>query len=79
MIFLLCGRDLKVGVFQTDRNFVLKYLQNIYTMEELTESATCVKIAPVRLEGKRNVKRAFLHYNLDIIIYTKFYLAEPIR
>lgn len=35
---------------------------------ELEESATCAKFAQVRQEGKRNVKREILYYNLDMII-----------
>lgn len=55
-------------LFQTDRTSILKHLQNIYTTSELKETATCAKIAQVRKEGKREVKREVLHYNLDAII-----------
>lgn len=55
-------------LFETDRTSILKHLQNIYATGELAEDATCAKFAQVRQEGKRNVKRAVLHYNLDAII-----------
>jgi hypothetical protein len=55
-------------LFQTDRTSIVKHLQNIYTTGELSEDGTCAKIAQVRQEGKKNVKRAVLHYNLDAIL-----------
>ena len=55
-------------LFTTDRTSILKHLKNIYKTEELDEKATCAKIAQVRQEGKREVKRQILHYNLDAII-----------
>lgn len=55
-------------LFKTDRTSILKHLQNIYSTKELSETATCVKFAQVRKEGKREVKREVLHYNLDAIL-----------
>ncbi|WP_276978107.1 virulence protein RhuM/Fic/DOC family protein [Flavobacterium filum] len=55
-------------LFNTDRTSIVKHLQNIYAINELDESATCAKFAQVRKEGKRDVKRDVLHYNLDAII-----------
>ena len=55
-------------LFETDRTSILKHLQNIYSTGELIEEATCAKFAQVRQEGKRNVKREVLHYNLDAIL-----------
>ncbi len=55
-------------LFQTDRTSVLKHIKNIYNTEELTEPATCAKIAQVRKEGARTVSRSILFYNLDMII-----------
>lgn len=55
-------------LFSTDRTSIVKHLQNIYAINELDESATCAKFAQVRKEGKRDVKRDVLHYNLDAII-----------
>ena len=55
-------------LFDTDRTSIVKHIQNIYAINELDEDATCAKIAQVRKEGKREVKRDVLHYNLDAII-----------
>ncbi len=55
-------------LFKTDRTSILKHLQNIYSTQELEEESTCAKIAQVRKEGKREVKREVLHYNLDAIL-----------
>lgn len=55
-------------LFATDRTSILKHLKNIYAEGELSESATCAKIAQVRQEGKRSVRRNLLNYNLDAIL-----------
>ncbi|NDP27803.1 MAG: hypothetical protein GZ087_10315 [Flavobacterium sp.] len=56
------------ALFDTDRTSIIKHIENIYAINELDEDATCAKIAQVRKEGKREVKRDVLHYNLDAII-----------
>lgn len=55
-------------LFQTDRTSIVKHIKNIYDSGELTEEATCAKIAQVQKEGKRKVTRDILYYNLDMII-----------
>lgn len=55
-------------LFETDRTSILKHIKNIYSTGELDENATCAKIAQVQKEGKRNVERKILHYNLDVVI-----------
>jgi len=55
-------------LFQTDRTSILRHIKNIYKTGELEEKSTCAKIAQVREEGKRNVRREILYYNLDVII-----------
>jgi death-on-curing family protein len=55
-------------LFKTDRTAILKHLQNIYSTNELDQQSTCAKIAQVRNEGKRKVKREVMHYNLDAIL-----------
>ncbi len=55
-------------LFDTDRTSIVKHIKNIYKSEELSELATCAKIAQVRQEGNRNIKRDIEHYNLDLII-----------
>ena len=44
-------------LFQTDRTSIVKHIKNIYESGELSEEATCAKIAQVQQEGKRKVTR----------------------
>jgi len=55
-------------LFQTDRTSILRHIKNIYKTGELEEKSTCAKIAQVREEGNRKVRREILYYNLDVII-----------
>jgi len=55
-------------LFETNRTTINKHILNIYKTGELKESSTCAKIAQVRKEGNRTVKRNIKYYNLDIII-----------
>ena len=55
-------------LFQTDRTSIVRHIRNIYRSAELDESSTCVKIAQVKNEGGRRVKRQINIYNLDLII-----------
>lgn len=55
-------------LFETDRTSILRHIHNIYKTQELDETATCAKIAQVRLEGNRRVMREVPFYNLDMII-----------
>ncbi len=43
------------------------HLKNIFQALELSKEATTEKISVVQQEGKRNVEREFLFYNLDAI------------
>lgn len=55
-------------LFATERTSLVKHIQNILDTGELEEAATCAKFAQVRQEGKRQVRRDILHYNLDMIL-----------
>ena len=55
-------------LFSTDRTSLVKHIKNILDGGELEEAATCAKFAQVRQEGKRQVRRNILHYNLDMIL-----------
>lgn len=55
-------------LFDTDRTSILRHIANIYKTSELDETATCAKIAQVRREGRREVRREVAYYNLDLII-----------
>lgn len=45
-----------------------EHIKNIYDEEELFENSTIRKSLIVQKEGKRNVKRNVIYYNLDVII-----------
>ena len=55
-------------LFQTDRTSIVRHINNIYKVDELDRESTCVKIAQVQTEGKREVKRTIPYFNLDMII-----------
>ena len=55
-------------LFDTDRTSILRHINNVYKIGELDRESTCAKIAQVRKEGKRQVVREMLYYNLDMII-----------
>jgi hypothetical protein len=55
-------------LFNTDRTSVTKHLNKIFKSGELNENETCAKIAQVQMEGKKEIKRNILNYNLDAII-----------
>lgn len=53
-------------LFGVDRSVITKHLKNILDEEEL-DSSTCAKIAQVRKEGTREVKRNIDFYNLNYV------------
>jgi hypothetical protein len=55
-------------LFETTPENVLMHLKNIYDESELSEAATAKEFLAVQTEGKRQVQRSILHYNLDAII-----------
>lgn len=55
-------------LFATTPENVLAHLKNIYAEDELSEAATANEFLAVQTEGKRQVQRSILHYNLDAII-----------
>lgn len=55
-------------LFQTTVANINIHLKNIYTEQELDESATIKEYLIVRREGKRDVRRSVKHYNLDTIL-----------
>ena len=59
-------------LFSIDRSGIVRHINNIYKDEELEENSTCAKIAQVKKEGTREVKRVFPYYNLDMIISIGF-------
>ena len=59
-------------LFNIDRSGIVRHINNIYKDDELEENSTCAKIAQVKKEGKREVKRVYPYYNLDMIISIGF-------
>ena len=55
-------------LFETTPENALIHLKNIYAENELAEPATAKEYLAVQTEGKRQVQRRILHYNLDAII-----------
>jgi len=55
-------------LFATDRSSIAKHILNIYETNELEKEPTCAKIAQVRQEGNRKVRRSLIYYNLDMIL-----------
>ena len=56
------------AAFAVDVRTINEHLANIYTSRELKEVSTIRKFRIVQKEGKREVERDVLHYNLDAII-----------
>ena len=56
---------LLAGLFEVDRTVIVKHIGNIYKTGELSEKATCAKIAQVAADGKT---RQMNIYNLDAIL-----------
>lgn len=59
-------------LFNINRNDIVRHINNIYKDDELTENSTCVKIAQIQKEGKREAKRIYSYYNLNMIISSNF-------
>lgn len=55
-------------LFQTTKQNISLHINNIFKEEELDENSTVKDYLTVQQEGKREVKRALKHYNLDMII-----------
>jgi len=55
-------------LLETSTDNIGLHLKNIYSQEELEESATTEDFSVVQTEGARQVSRRVMHYNLDAII-----------
>jgi len=55
-------------LFDKNSDTIGLHIRNIYKTGELRENATTEKNSVVQKEGKRNVKRKVIFYNLDMII-----------
>lgn len=55
-------------IYQTTQENISMHIKNIYADQELDENRTYKQFLLVRQEGKRQVQRSVIHYNLDMII-----------
>lgn len=55
-------------LFQTTKQNISLHIKNIFKEGELPETATVKEYLTVQQEGKRSVRRAVQHFNLDVII-----------
>ena len=55
-------------LFDVEKSTLSEHLSNIYTSGELDEESTVRKFRTVQQEGRRQVNRELIHYNLDAVI-----------
>jgi len=55
-------------LLQTSSQNITLHIKSIYEDGELMAAATCKDYLQVRQEGERQVQRALMHYNLDMIL-----------
>ncbi|MGF0017622.1 virulence RhuM family protein [Sporofaciens sp. SGI.106] len=55
-------------LFDVEKSTLSEHLSNIYASGELEEESTVRKFRTVQQEGKRQVNRELIHYNLDAVI-----------
>jgi prophage maintenance system killer protein len=54
--------------FEVDVRTINEHIKNIYSSKELPKKATIRNFRIVQKEGKREVEREVMHYNLDLIL-----------
>jgi len=59
-------------LYDVSTSTINEHIMKIYADGELTEESTIRKFRIVQVEGKRNVNREVMHYNLQIIIAVGF-------
>jgi len=59
---------LLVELYQTTKQNISLHLRNLFEEGELDPSATVKQYLTVQTEGRRQVRRAIDHYNLDVIL-----------
>lgn len=57
-----------IELFDSSKANISEHIKSIFQSNELEEAATVRKFRTVQMEGKRNIERSRLHYNLDVII-----------
>ncbi len=64
-------------LFGKGRSTITEHILNVYSENELSQTATCRKFRQVRNEGARTVERDLDHYNLDVIISVGYRVKSP--
>ncbi len=64
-------------LFQTTPQNITLHLKALYDEREIDEAATCKEFLQVRLEGRRAIRRAVKHYNLDVILAIGYRVRSP--
>ena len=60
--------DKMAELFQRNKSTISRHIKNIRECGELAAESTVAFFATVQKEGKRNVEREIVYYNLDMII-----------
>ena len=60
--------DKMAELFQRNKSTISRHIKNILECGELAAESTVAFFATVQKEGKRNVEREIVYYNLDMII-----------
>ena len=60
--------DKMAELFQRNKSTISRHIKNILECGELTAESTVAFFATVQKEGKRNVEREIVYYNLDMIM-----------
>lgn len=60
-----------IELFVSIKANISEHIKSVFQSNELVESATVRKFRTVQMEGKRNIERSRLHYNLDLISVIK--------
>src|SRR6185369_14654066 len=55
-------------LFSRDRDTISEHIQNVYKEAELSQNQTTRKFRAVQTEGKKQVERDVIFYNLDVVI-----------
>lgn len=55
------------ALFNIDRSGIVRHINNIYKDDELSEKATCAKIAQVQMEGTCEVENALKVFHYEVL------------
>ena len=64
-------------LFQTTKQNISLHAKNIFEDEELSPAATVKESLTVQTEGNRQVQRAIISYNLDLILAIGYRIRSP--